>query len=350
MDEHSQRAIKKARKEEPQDLRQYDGAQTPQTPSPLNSTPSHNSDSVAATGQLSERGQQNFDPYYHYQHMPYSHLPPLNYGYNYPQSSSNLPNYPPNYMGSYSQQQYLNPIMMPPSQQNYSTMVCKVCGQYIFPNQAVIQMQGEPFHEYCALKISQYSMSNPNRPESIDYRSEEAKELSYREEQPEEDLPPDIVVSINTQPASYQVANYNVYPCISLSFSKPLTTQLTVSANLMVSGTDMELLSGLQAGHLKKVVASASIIQFVGLKINKMGKIKNELAQRNAKHPESFYLQFRIGSRRVNTTSFKMVSSTSQLPEDVKKTVRPPPSKRDYTKETAKTEGTEKSTTTQKES
>ncbi len=149
---------------------------------------------------------------------------------------------------------------------------------------------------------------------------------------------------MSTQPAPYQVANYNVYPCVSLAFSHAIPKQVTISANLMIAEYDVELLSGLQAGHLKRVVASATSAQFIGLKLNKMGKIKNELAQRSIKNPEGYYIQFRIGPKKVNTTVFKLVSSTSQLPKDVKKSVRPPPTRGQHSKEESKEESVESPT------
>jgi hypothetical protein len=95
---------------------------------------------------------------------------------------------------------------------------------------------------------------------------------------------------VTTQPADWQVANYNIYPAPSLTFSSAIPTSVNITASLIEGGTNLELLAGLQAGHTKQLQSGVSIVQFTGLKLNKMGKIKNELAQQNLKQPENLYL------------------------------------------------------------
>ncbi len=253
---------------------------------------------------------------------------------------------------------------------------CKLCGQYTLPHlQNIIEIQNEKYHETClqqpaiAKEDSSVEQTDPQtpqeqnelppydtefftcitnfvwfvvlvrkrrtQPEVLGYQNRCVAEISAN---PTNLMCRYITVSVSTQPAAYQVANYNIYPCLSLAFSYGIPKQVIISASLMISEYDLELLFGLQAGHLKRVVTSATSAQFIGMKLNKMGKIKNELAQRGIKNPAGYYVQFRIGSRKVNTEAFKLVSSTSQLPKEVKQSVRPPPTRKEYPKEVSKAE------------
>ena len=54
-----------------------------------------------------------------------------------------------------------------------------------------------------------------------------------------------------------------------------------------------------------------------------MTKIKNDMKSSNVKM-DTFYIKLSIGQYQWNTSSFKIVSSCSQLPADVKEGVRPP--------------------------
>ena len=55
-----------------------------------------------------------------------------------------------------------------------------------------------------------------------------------------------------------------------------------------------------------------------------MNKIKNDLQRHNLKKVDTFYLKFTIGSKSWNTDCFKLVSSCTQLPENLREAVRPP--------------------------
>ena len=144
--------------------------------------------------------------------------------------------------------------------------------------------------------------------------------------------------SIAAQPAVYQIANYNVHPPPKLTLSKPIETDQDVSVHLVevtsgyeLSGTENSLkfpltkipIEGFQAGTLRSFKKGGNSLQFTGLKLNKMGKIKNELRQHHVLKCEQFLVRFRLAAKTWDSVAFKLVSSCTQLPSDLKYAVRP---------------------------
>eukprot|EP01114_Cavostelium_apophysatum_P001885 TRINITY_DN11656_c0_g1_i2.p2 TRINITY_DN11656_c0_g1~~TRINITY_DN11656_c0_g1_i2.p2 ORF type:complete len:128 (-),score=34.58 TRINITY_DN11656_c0_g1_i2:247-630(-) len=77
-------------------------------------------------------------------------------------------------------------------------------------------------------------------------------------------------------------------------------------------------------GEVRVLRAGHDMLHFTSLKLNKMGPIKNGLNwKKTNKMTAEFFLEFRIGNRTIVTTPFKLASSCSQLPREVRKQVRP---------------------------
>lgn len=131
-------------------------------------------------------------------------------------------------------------------------------------------------------------------------------------------------ISLVSQPAKFQIANYNIHPPPSLLFTQPFNGNATICVQLVdcSSGTVME--EGFQSGDTKFIRAGQNTIYFTSLKLNKMAPIKTELHFRNSKQMNnSFCLLFRIGETKLHSERFRIVSSCSQLPYDVRDQVRP---------------------------
>jgi hypothetical protein len=92
----------------------------------------------------------------------------------------------------------------------------------------------------------------------------------------------------------------------------------TVNAILVESGTLYEMKEGFQAGETKVIKEGGNFLVYTGLKINKMGRIKNELRQMNIVKYELFFIRFRIGNQYWDSRSFRLVSSCTQLPKEVR--------------------------------
>ena len=141
-----------------------------------------------------------------------------------------------------------------------------------------------------------------------------------------------------SQPAVFQIANYNVHPTPIVNFDAPLPAANVLIAYLVDSSSHRRLLNGFQGGKRKVQIsqfkllhwkltncqllgfeksleAGTKVIYFTGLKLSKMGKIKNECEYAQIGGTDSFYIQFQIGTKTVNSDVFRLVSSTTQLPK-----------------------------------
>ena len=132
-----------------------------------------------------------------------------------------------------------------------------------------------------------------------------------------------------SQPASYQIANYNLHPTPVVNFDVTLPSNGTVTAVLVDGSNHTELPSGFQTGKIvclrvclrnfkgqtRQVEAGTKVVYFTGLKLSKMGKIKNDLEYAKVPQPDSYYIKFVLGNKSVNSTTFKIVSSTTMLPK-----------------------------------
>jgi hypothetical protein len=133
----------------------------------------------------------------------------------------------------------------------------------------------------------------------------------------------DLSITLNNQPACFQIANYNVHPTPSILLSVPLSTQKEVVAVLVESSTNTELEEGFQTGSTRTIRAGANTLQFSGLKLNNMRSIKNEMRNKKLMRMEKFFIRIKLENQTIETQSFKMVSSCTQLPKDIRDAVRP---------------------------
>jgi hypothetical protein len=90
---------------------------------------------------------------------------------------------------------------------------------------------------------------------------------------------------------------------------------------LVESVTGTEVIAGFQTGSTRTLYPGSKMIYFTGLKLNKMGKLKADL---HDKQLDTFFLKFQLGSRTITSNSFKVVSSCSRVPGEIKEAVRPP--------------------------
>jgi hypothetical protein len=132
-----------------------------------------------------------------------------------------------------------------------------------------------------------------------------------------------IPAKLRAEPETYQIANYNVYPAPALSIERGMPSTETVVATLVETGNMYEMKDGFQAGETKVIKEGGNFLVFTGLKINKMGRIKNELRQMQIVKYDMFFIRFRIGGRYWDSRSFKLVSSCTQLPKEIRSRVRP---------------------------
>lgn len=129
-------------------------------------------------------------------------------------------------------------------------------------------------------------------------------------------------MSISVHPANYQIANYNVHPSPKIVLSKPTPVEHTVNAALVELASGYELDEGFQTPPQKLLKPGGNCLIFSGLKLNKMGKIKNELRQHHIMRFDKFIIRFRLGKFTLDSQPFKLLSSCTQLPPDVKDVVR----------------------------
>jgi len=133
----------------------------------------------------------------------------------------------------------------------------------------------------------------------------------------------DLKIFVRSNPETHQIANYNVYPAPSIALEKGISSTQTVVASLVDNHSGIELTEGFQSGFRRVIKQGGNYLVFTGLKINKMGRIKNELRQRQIMKFDSFQIRFRIGNESWDSTPFKLVSSCTQLPKEIRSKVRP---------------------------
>jgi hypothetical protein len=128
---------------------------------------------------------------------------------------------------------------------------------------------------------------------------------------------------LENQPASFQVANYNLYPPPTLSFTGSLPAQQTVQVHL-VDEQRAIVNGGFQTGDVQVLKMGQLTMQFTGLKLNKMTPIKNELKTRsNLSNSFTFSLLITIAGMEIYSPPFRLVSSCNQLSEEARRNVRP---------------------------
>jgi hypothetical protein len=79
---------------------------------------------------------------------------------------------------------------------------------------------------------------------------------------------------------------------------------------------------GFQTAITRSLKPGGNCLIFTGLKLNKMGKIKNELRQHHIMRFDKFLIRFRLGKQTWDSQHFKLVSSCTQLPSELKEVVR----------------------------
>jgi hypothetical protein len=131
-----------------------------------------------------------------------------------------------------------------------------------------------------------------------------------------------------------------LHPSPSVIFDTPLSTGCVINANLYDLATEHEIktgenslkiennVSGFQAGMQKVLTVGGTEVQFAGLKLNKMTKIKNDLKFHSIKM-DSFFIRFTVDNLVLDSVPFKIVSSCSQLPNELRELVRPAKKKAD---------------------
>jgi len=128
---------------------------------------------------------------------------------------------------------------------------------------------------------------------------------------------------IQCQPESHQIANYNVYPTPIISIDRGLNATETITACLIETTTNYQFQEGFQTGHIRVIKEGGNYLVLNGLKLNKMGRIKNELRLQQIMKYDTFVIRFRMAGQAWDSRPFKLVSSCTQLPKEVRSQVRP---------------------------
>jgi len=184
--------------------------------------------------------------------------------------------------------------------------VCSICKSSLTNNSYNVK-ENSFFCENCVLKLNASAIPTANR--TVD---------SY-------------LATLVSQPAKFQIANYNINPAPAMSLDGTIPANETIHAALIETTSGMIVCGGFQSGDIRVYRGGSKMVYFTGLKLNKMAPIKADLSSRNIKVSDTtFCVRFSIGRRDWTTETFKIVSSCSQLPNEIRNAVRP--AKRPYTK------------------
>jgi len=143
---------------------------------------------------------------------------------------------------------------------------------------------------------------------------------------------PTISCTIHDVLARFQLANYNVYPAPKVSLSSALEFRCLGKITLVmkVDGNWRSVPNGIQACGERYLEAGATNLTFPGVKFAKMSNIKSEIKEKfPGKKADFFKLKINFGDNTyVYSSEFKLVSSCTQIPEDIRDLVRPACAKR----------------------
>lgn len=131
-------------------------------------------------------------------------------------------------------------------------------------------------------------------------------------------------MTLSYEPASYQIANYNIHPPPELLFNGPIQEQEIFTMILTSQKNNIELYAGFQVSDKRIARVGSTSVIFTGMKVNKMGKIKDDLERFGSKMDETFYLVFKGAGVTIKSKEFRLVSSCSQVPKELRDQVRPP--------------------------
>lgn len=136
-------------------------------------------------------------------------------------------------------------------------------------------------------------------------------------------------IRIQSQPKTYQITNFNIHPAPCLLFPSLMDQDITVTAHLVQCDETKQLVSkGFQGGDIQILRSGQTRLVFKGLKLNKMNPIKMEMNYQIHKQTQFvFRIRFKVDNNFIFSDSFNLVSNCSQIPSDVRDTVR----KRPYT-------------------
>lgn len=128
--------------------------------------------------------------------------------------------------------------------------------------------------------------------------------------------------NISSHPYSYQIAGYNIHPAPVLNFNElSCLDRPCVEVMLLEVTNNRELKGGFQIGHMRSFHGNS--VQFGGLKLSKMFMIKEELQRYKIPRKGAiFALRFKLGLKHWDSEPFMLVSNCSQVPKDIKPTIR----------------------------
>ncbi len=131
---------------------------------------------------------------------------------------------------------------------------------------------------------------------------------------------------MSAQPETYQIANYNIYPPPQITFEKELEKDTIITVALIENDTHSVVTQGFRnADTTKELTSGVQAKTFTGLKLSKKSVIKSYLKKLNLKKPNlvTFCIRFTLDNVHWYSRSFKVLSSCSQLPPQLRDTIRP---------------------------
>jgi len=193
--------------------------------------------------------------------------------------------------------------------------ICASCGYNLSFYQKSVLFNRKLYHEHCFVcSVCECPLENG-------FLQKDGKpycENDFPKSSAESKASNKFVISI--QPEKFQVANYNIYPSPSLTFEGASKKNHTVYANLVENGTKCVVDGGFQSGDVRVLRIGQNSVGFPGLKLNKMGPIKNVLNHHGSHSVCLFFcIEFKFDSYpSVYSQPFKLISSCSQLPVDLR--------------------------------
>jgi len=129
---------------------------------------------------------------------------------------------------------------------------------------------------------------------------------------------------MSTQPEKYQIAGYNIYPPPQISFRSTLDANHTIYIELIENETLSVIVGGFQTGGIQDVIKGTQTKSLNGLKLAKKGTIKESLRKRDVKPKNiTFSIRFNVGTLRIHSRAFSVLSSINQIPPELRESVRP---------------------------
>jgi len=209
-------------------------------------------------------------------------------------------------------------LKRPLQSSNQDPQHCVSCQESLDPKEIPILFHNKLYHKGCFANETNHELwfKEPKCP-FLDVMPKRTKFLLNDQVEGPVDISSTIKGHISVQPAKVQITNYNIFPTLAITIETPLPKNHFINAILLEKSDKYPILSGFKCGDSQVLLPGVKTLYFTGLKLNKIGVLKKTIGDKKKIKDCFFFIEISIGAAIWTTDSFKLVSSFTQLPEEL---------------------------------